>query len=472
MSMSFNAEISVSKKFEKLMMESSLELAKRAVLECGKRYGFDGLEAIRNLDLENVKIGKGKKKGKKEVFPVPLPLPFNGEKKEGLCNGLSHNHGLYTQCPNAVEEQFCESCQVSACEYGTIDQRCAVGINEFVDPQGRRPTPYIKVLKKLKQTEEAAKLEAEKQGITINEIHFEAKRGRPALKEKVVKPISTGKKGRPKKEKKTIEIEDDEVDLFAELVTSVKSDTESEASESVASESDSESDSESVTEPSTESEEIPTEAEDESTKKPTTADVEKFKELIAEAVAAKKAEEAAKEEEKKAKKAEEKAAKKAEEKAAKEEQRIKEKEEKEAKKAEEEAKKAEEKAAKEEQRIKEKEEKEAKKAQEKEAKEQQLKEKEAKKAEKEAKKEKEPKKEPKNEAKEKEDQPAEVVKKFDYEGKKYLRSKSTGIVYDYTKYVESREQVVLGQWNETTSKIEFSCDEESEEEEEDYEEED
>ena len=482
-------------KLESLLMETSIDLAKRAIMECGKLYGFSGEEAIRELNLGNVKISK-KVKGKKPQA-VAVPVPFNGSKKEGLCNGLVHNHGLYTQCEVATEEELCVSCQVSVGEYGSIDDRCSVGINDYVDPKGRRPTAYMKVLKKLKLSEEAAKLEAEKQGEVIDALHFkslsEGKRGRPASKEKVEKKSTSGKKGRPRKEKKVIHIEgDDEEDLFASLVSSAKV-TEVE--------SDTESVVESVTEePSTESEEIPTEAEDESTKKPTTADVEKFKELIAEA-AAKKAEE---EEAKEAAKKEKAAAKKAQEEAVKKEKEAKKAEEeaaKEAAKKEKEAKKAEEEAAKEaakkekeakkaeEEAAKEaaKKEKEAKKAEEEAAKEAAKKAKEAKKAEEEAakeaakkakeeqkQKEKEAKKEPKTSKKEEEiqeqEQEQEVVKKIEYEGKKYLKSKKTGIVYDYAKYVDEQQQVVVGHWNESKNKIDFT-ESESEEEEEDYEEE-
>ena len=62
-----------------------------------------------------------------------------------------------------------------------------------------------------------------------------------------------------------------------------------------------------------------------------------------------------------------------------------------------------------------------------------------------------------------EDEEPDVVKKIEFGGKKYLKSKKTGIVYDYTEYVNNGEQVVVGKWNENTNKIDFSNDgEESE----------
>ena len=64
-----------------------------------------------------------------------------------------------------------------------------------------------------------------------------------------------------------------------------------------------------------------------------------------------------------------------------------------------------------------------------------------------------------------EDEP-DVVKKIEFEGKKYLKSKKTGIVYDYTEYVKNGEQVIIGKWNDNSNKIDFNkaSDEEQEEE--------
>jgi hypothetical protein len=61
---------------------------------------------------------------------------------------------------------------------------------------------------------------------------------------------------------------------------------------------------------------------------------------------------------------------------------------------------------------------------------------------------------------EEEEEAADVVKRFTFEGTKYLRSKSTGVIYNM-------EQYVIGQWNEDTQKIDF--EEEGEEEFDDFE---
>ena len=57
-----------------------------------------------------------------------------------------------------------------------------------------------------------------------------------------------------------------------------------------------------------------------------------------------------------------------------------------------------------------------------------------------------------------------MVKKIEFEGKKYLKSKKTGLIYDYKKYVNEGEQVVVGKWSETSNKILFDDAEESEDE--------
>ena len=54
---------------------------------------------------------------------------------------------------------------------------------------------------------------------------------------------------------------------------------------------------------------------------------------------------------------------------------------------------------------------------------------------------------------------ADVVKKFEFEGTKYLKSKKSGIIYNM-------EQEVVGKWNEETQKIDFDEVEDSDEEDE------
>jgi hypothetical protein len=406
------------------MINCAQELAQRAVKTCGEHYNFDSEEAIRLLGLMNIKVDrkmpeKKFKVVKEKAVKMAFPLPYNGGCAADCCSALRQNQGLYTQCTMAPKKNqvFCKQCQMNADknggvpEYGTIQMRNAVGIFEYVDPKGRKPVAYTKIMKKYKVDQAAVIEEAVKFGMNIDAEHFfapvDASKGRPK-KEKVVK--EKGSKGRPKKAKKVLQIEGDDDDLFASLVADANANSSAEP-----------------------------------TKKRGKSDEEKAAEE----------------------------AKKATEKAEKEAKRLAEKAEKEAKlaaeKAEKEAKLLAEKVARELKKAKEEEEKLAKKA----ALELAKKEKEeklaAEKAEKEAKKaSKKPAaaaaavKEPEPVV---EDEP-DVVKKIEFEGKKYLKSKKTGIVYDYTEYVKNGEQVIIGKWNDSSNKIDFNkaSGEESEEE--------
>lgn len=418
----FNATMFVSEQLNRMMINCAQELAQRAVKTCGEHYNFDSEEAIRLLGLMNIKVDrkmpeKMKKAAKEKAVKMAFPLPYNGGCAVDCCSALRQNQGLYTQCTMAPKKNqvFCKQCQMNADknggvpEYGTIQMRNAVGIFEYVDPKGRKPVAYTKLMKKYKLDQDAVIEEALKFGINIDAEHFvvaaDASKGRPK-KEKVVK--EKGSKGRPKKAKKVLQIEGDDDDLFASLVADANANSSAESS----------------------------------TKKRGKSDEEKAAEE----------------------------AKKATEKAEKEAKRLAEKAEKEAKlaaeKAEKEAKLLAEKVARELKKAKEEEEKLAKKA----ALELAKKEKEdklaAEKAEKEAKKAS---KKPAAAVKEPEpvveDEP-DIVKKIEFEGKKYLKSKKTGIVYDYTEYVKNGEQVIIGKWNDNSNKIDFNkaSDEEQEEE--------
>jgi chemotaxis protein histidine kinase CheA len=394
-----------------------------------REYNFSASDASSKLGLVGVKVsvtdgsvGRKRKVVAKEcVEKSAFPLPFMGRNVEECCQSLRQSQGLYTQCRNSkAGEKFCKSCSSKMVdgvpEYGTIEQRLAVGVNDYVDPSGRKVVHYTKIMKKYKVSEEQVIAEAKKLGQVVDGCHFiqpesdNVKRGRPKA-EKPAK-VSSGVKGRPKKTKKVVEIDGEEDDLFASLVAESIN-----ASAAV------------------EAETVNAEA---------VADVE---------VEAKAPEVATKE---KANKSEEKAAKlatKEQEKAAK----LAAKEQEKAAKEQEKAAKEQEKAA-----------KLAAKEQEKAAKEQ---EKAAKLAAKSEAKSKKPAEKPAAPAND-DTSAADVVKKIEFEGKKYLKSKKTGIVYDYEEYVKSGDQVIVGKWNEATNKLDFeSAKSEGEESEDEYDEE-
>ena len=343
---SFNAKVIVSDMLERSMVSSAQSLAMECIMRCADKYGFDGKMAMLDLGLNNVVMErkqnvKAKKdsseKAKKEEKKLLFPLPYSGEYKPECCVALRQNNGLYTQCQSAKngESKYCKGCEKNmqkACaevpEYGTIQDRMSVGIMEYVDPKGRKPVAYTKVMKKYKLTEEQVRAEAEKLGQKVADIHFvvpaeEGKRGRPASnKEKKEK----GVKGRPKKDKRVLIEEDDEEDLFAMLVAHANAEEEEEKMKKEAKKD----------EEKAKKEEEKAKKEEEKKQK---EEEKKQKEEEKKQKEAEKAAEKAKKEEEKAKKEEEKA-KKAAEKAKKEEEKVK--------KAAEKAKKEEEKTKKEE----------------------------------------------------------------------------------------------------------------------------
>lgn len=421
----FNAQMYVSEQLSRQLVNNTQDVAIRCVQVLAEKFNFNAEEAILLLGLNMIKLerkapvkAKVVKTAKVNAEKPSFPLPYNGELNNACCYALRQNNGLYTQCSGVRkgENSFCKGCAsqmqklgAEMPEYGTIQQRMAVDIFEYVDPKGRKPTAYVKIMKKYKITEEQVKEEAGKLNIVINEKHFEVpeetKRGRPSSKtgEKVVK--EKGAKGRPKKSKKVLMIEGDDEDLFAALVAEAN---EADDDEIVLTD-----------------------------KKKGKSDEEKEAERLA----------------------------KEAEKAEKEAKRLAEKEAKEAKLAAEKAEKEAKKKAEEEARLAKKAAEEAEKKAKKEALEKAKAEKEAKlaaeKAEKEAKKSA---KKPSAKVEEAQEEPSDIVKKIEFEGKRYLKSKNTGIIYDYNEYVKNGEQIVVGKWSDSANKIIFDDAEESEEE--------
>jgi len=429
----FNASVYVSEQLNRQLVNMSVDLVHRCISTCAEHYNFDAEEASRLLGLSMLKVErKAPVKSVKVVAKVSVPkqafpLPYNGEFNESYCYALRQNNGLYTQCTSVRkgEAQFCKGCATlmqktgaEVPEYGTIQQRMAVDIFDYIDPKGRKPVAYTKVMKKYKITEEQVLEEAGKFNIIINSNHFvapeETKRGRPKTDKE---PKAKGVKGRPKKEKKVLMVEgEEEEDLFAALVANSLEETEVVSSPIVS-----------------------------TPKKPTKSDEERETERLAK--------EQAKLAEKETKRLAAEAAKK-------------EKEDKlAAEKAEKELKKEAERLAREEKKKADEAEKLAKKEAAEKAKAEKLAAKEQKKQDKSS----NPAPVVNTPVVEDEEEP-DVVKKVEFEGKKYLKSKKSGIIYDYNEYVKNGEQVVVGKWNNNTNKIEFSAPAEEEEEQEEYEE--
>ena len=445
------------------MTESAVSLTILAIQECAVRYGFSAEEALKSLNLvslETVEVPEKKSRRarvgssrvdveKPKVVKAAFPLPYNGELNPMCCFGLRLCEGLYTQCrvqrkgessSSSSSSSFCKVCEEVALlndgipAYGTIQERkaCYDSNVEFKDPKGKSPVAYSRVMRKHKLTEAQVVEEAGKLNIVINPVHFttvetETKRGRPKAANKAPKEPK-GAKGRPKKSKKVLEIDGGEDDLFATLMA--------QANEESVSGSDDVSTSDISTSASAEEAEveIPIKVKEPKKKALKAAEKDATKEAEKVKKASEKEAEKLKKEQEKAKKEQEKTLKEAE------------------KKLKDEAKEAEKKLKDEAKALKEAE-KVAK---------------EAAKALKEA--EKVLKAEKKDAAKSAPaasvtDNEPDVVKRFEFEGKKYLKSKKTGIIYNM-------EQDVIGKWNDASNKIDFtSTDEEVEEEYEEEEEE-
>ncbi len=222
------------------MSKVNLEIMKmmKSVVEvCASKYNFDAEEGIRMiLESEGLEVKSSSKRSKKissKAVKSAFPLPYNGELKDECCLGIRLNSGLYTQCPSIRPEggAYCGPCDKQALknehglpDYGNIQTRLSkyTRDEEFVDPSGKKPVAYTKVMKKFKVTEEQVREEAGKHNMTLDPRHFveaEKKSGRPASKvEKEPKEMKA--KGRPKKSKKVLELAGEEEDLFASLVMS------------------------------------------------------------------------------------------------------------------------------------------------------------------------------------------------------------------------------------------------------------
>ena len=105
------------------VVSSVSDLVREVVMECSRKYDFDGMEAIRELGLDvgvkvcsEVTVSENSGVKKKEIekrIASSFPLPYNGESKKECCSGLKDNHGLYTQCRTVAKngERFCKTCQ-------------------------------------------------------------------------------------------------------------------------------------------------------------------------------------------------------------------------------------------------------------------------------------------------------------------------------------------------------------------------
>ena len=213
------------------------EVVFQALNECGKLYNFNAEEAMVAVGLEKLvlqrkamaKRSSGVKKSKEVKSKSKsrervCPLPFMASLVDvNLCQGVSFNHGLFTQCggekmSNGVSS-YCAKCQSQADknasgkpDCGDMEQRmCA----DFKDGKGRKPSNYGKVIAKLGFSADEARAAASAKNVELDDSFF----AMPEKKSKSVTSESSEKKrGRPKKETKAVEASN-VTDLFAQLTT-------------------------------------------------------------------------------------------------------------------------------------------------------------------------------------------------------------------------------------------------------------
>ena len=452
-----------------------MKMMNNAVVMLSSKYNFDAEEGMRmiceneGLEVKSSSKRSVSKKISEKTVKSAFPLPYNGELKSECCFGIRQNSGLYTQCPSIRPENgaYCGSCDKQAAknehglpDYGNIQTRSSKYLKdeEFVDPSGKKPVAYTKVMKKLKLTEEQVREEAAKHNMTLDPRHFvevEKKSGRPAKVVTEKEPKETKPKGRPKKSKRVLELAGEEEDLFASLVMSANKSQLLEKVDDVIEEtivSVSESESEGDDNSSLGDVDVLSEAKSKPSKPKVSAEE---KAALAEQKKLALAEQKKLEAEQKKQEAEQKKLALAEQKKLESElKKFALAEQKKLEKQEAEQKKL----ALAEQKKLEAEQKKLALAE--------LKKQEAELKKKPASEKKKPAAEKKKEKVDDDTPPAEeadVVKKIEFEGKKYLKSKNTGIIYNM-------EQDVIGKWNEAKQRIDF--DETGEESEEEYDEDD
>jgi len=172
-----------------------------------------------------------------------VALPFSGEMYNDKCRGLKYNNGLMTQCRVRIsgvgcgvdELKYCKTCENQSKKnvhgkptYGTIIERLRCDIYDYVAPNGERPISYVSVMSKLNLSKECVLEESKRCGQKIDERHFDSnegivpekrRRGRPKsnANNDCDKSVVKGRRGRPKKDSKVLELSGGD-DLLGALV--------------------------------------------------------------------------------------------------------------------------------------------------------------------------------------------------------------------------------------------------------------
>jgi len=233
--MEFNMNAVMQKEMKTFATKVVIEAVKALSVE----YGFKAEEALEKMNLEEMRLRVAEKaekteKNKKAKEETPsIPLPFTGQMKVEWCHAIKQNHGLYSQCNNTPVTEgdvvLCKACNNQkekkgkpTCGY--IQERMEVPLMDYKDEKGKKVVTYGVVLKKLNIDRADAEAEATKYGIIIPEEQYEIPektKGRPK-KEQDGADEAEKKRGRPKKEKKVVSGSAAD-DIVAQLINAANS---------------------------------------------------------------------------------------------------------------------------------------------------------------------------------------------------------------------------------------------------------
>jgi hypothetical protein len=236
--MNMNMDAMITKAMEKGMRTMLRAYGEMLVNELSEKYKFSMEEGMGYLEGSKMEMVKGKVKSKEskeskenKVKEKEIPLPYMGMVKEEWCAGMRKTHGLYNQCRNekvaGEGSEYCGRCEKESKITGTGEPRGG-RIEKRDEVDEKKITHYSVVMKKLGLTKERVESEAAKYGWVVDESEFEkqkSKRGRKKNEnEKETEKENEGKekekkqRGRPKKEKRVVSCDVEEVDLIGRMV--------------------------------------------------------------------------------------------------------------------------------------------------------------------------------------------------------------------------------------------------------------
>lgn len=169
---------------------SELEIVK--CLCCA--YGIDLNEALVLTGLKCSSINPKDDKRENLLDEINKEIkPFDGIIKDGCCKAVVYNHGLYTQCTNKTNREFCSS-QCKRLKYGHINHRKNYPVGTYVLENGKREISYQKVKKRLtkkntiQNNQDRIFIEdSDDEDGTVNEVTISKNpRGRPKMTSKEI----------------------------------------------------------------------------------------------------------------------------------------------------------------------------------------------------------------------------------------------------------------------------------------------